>query len=703
MESQPPLQYIKGVGPQRALLFEKKGITDLPSLLNFFPLRYEDRRHISKIGFVRPGTKEVVIGEIYKTTLKNVKGRRIFEVILRDNTGFLSLAWFNFEYAYMAKRFRTGSHLLAYGDVRSFAGRAQMIHPDIEEFDKEDTDTLNFGRIVPVYSAIEGIPQRALRRIMKTALDASLNTVREYLPEQVKQRCELPDLSESLYNLHFPPDDVSVDALNSQASAFHRRIKFDEFFFFEIALALKKQANLKKDGIVLTVPAPQSTPGASDYEALLAQNLPFQLTDDQQSVIREIFADMSSGYPMNRLLQGDVGSGKTVVALYAAMRAVSNGFQVAFMAPTEILVEQHARTIAGMTQGMDIRFALLKGDTRESERKEILRQLADGSLQMIIGTHALVQTDVAFHRCGLIIIDEQHRFGVLQRMELKKKGTNPHMLIMTATPIPRTLAMTAYGDLDISIIRQMPPHKKPVKTLLFYKASQRPEIYGLLRDEMKKGCQVYVVYPLIEESDALELRAATRMYEELRKEFSEFTVELLHGRVKNDARDAIMRTFREGTINMLVATTVIEVGIDVPNATVMLIEHAERFGLSQLHQLRGRVGRGSEQSLCILYAHSLSVNARKRLGSMVKTNDGFKIAEIDLEIRGPGEMLGIKQSGMPDFKMASIVHDIDILKLAKDTAFDMVNGVLLLDEHDREKLYHHLYNSGSKTVSFIEV
>ncbi len=703
MESQPPLQYIKGVGPQRARLFEKKGIPDLPSLLYYFPLRYEDRRHISQIGFVRAGTKEVVIGEIYKTSLKNVKGRRLFEVILRDNTGFLSLTWFNFEYAYMAKRFRIGTHLLAYGDVRAYAGRPQIIHPDIEEFEHEDNDTLNFGRIVPVYSAIEGIPQRVLRRIIKTALDVSLAAVHEYLPDPVKRRCELPDLSESLFNLHFPPDDASVTTLNTQASLFHRRIKFDEFFFFEIALALKKQSDLKKDGIVLSRAAWHTRPEGTDYVASLDSNLPFKLTDDQHTVINEIFTDMSSGYPMNRLLQGDVGSGKTVVALYAALLAVSNGFQVAFMAPTEILAEQHERTIAALTRGMNVRSALLKSDMRESDRKEILRQMADGSLQVIIGTHALVQPDVRFHRCGLVIIDEQHRFGVLQRMELKKKGDNPHMLIMTATPIPRTLAMTAYGDLDISVIRQMPPHKKPVKTLLFYKAGQRQEIYGLLRDEMKKGCQVYVVYPLIEESDTLELMAATKMYEELRKEFGEFTVELLHSRVKNDARDAIMTRFREGKINMLVATTVIEVGIDVPNATVMLIEHAERFGLSQLHQLRGRVGRGTGQSLCILYAHSLPVNARRRLGSMVKTNDGFQIAEMDLEIRGPGEMLGIKQSGMPDFKMASIVHDIDILKLAKDTAFDIVNGAFQLDEQDKKNLYNHLYNSGSKAISFIEV
>ncbi len=703
MDSHDSIQYIKGVGPQRARLFEKKGITDLSSLTYFFPIRYEDRRQISKIASARFGVKEVVIGEVSKVSLKNFKGRSLFEVILKDNTGYLSLVWFNFEYAYMVKRFRTGARILAYGDIRSYAGRPQMIHPDIEEFDLEGDDTLNFGRIVPVYSAIEGIPQRVLRKIMKNALDASITTVHDYLPGLIKQKCILSDLNESLYNLHFPSDDVSLDALNTQVSAFHRRIKFDEFFFFEIALALKKQASLKKDGIVFSMPLPGIKSSKMDYIAALDKSLPFTLTDDQGYVIKEIFHDLATGYPMNRLLQGDVGSGKTVVALYAALLAINNGYQAAFMAPTELLAQQHYTTIRALTAGMDITFDLLKGDTKELERRQILTRLSDGSLNLIIGTHALIQPEVKFHNCGLIVIDEQHRFGVVQRMELKKKGNNPHMLIMTATPIPRTLAMTAYGDLDISVIRQMPPHKKPVKTLLFYKTSQRQEIYGILRDEMKKGSQVYVVYPLIEESDALELMAATKMYEELKKVFKEYKVELLHGRVKNNDRDRIMDDFRTGLVNMLVATTVIEVGIDVPNATVMMIEHAERFGLSQLHQLRGRVGRGSEQSLCILYAHSLTVTARKRLGAMVKTSDGFKIAEMDLEIRGPGEMLGIKQSGMPDFKMASIIHDIDILKLAKDTAFDIVNGNIDLEKQDKDMLYRHLYESDKKAISFIEV
>lgn len=696
-----PIQYIKGVGPQRALLLEKKGITDLVSLLHFFPLRYEDRRRLSTIGSLRWGEKEAVIGEVFKITLKNFRGKRIFEVIVRDDTGYLSLVWFHFEYAYMVKRFRTGSRILAYGDVRSYQRLPQMIHPDIEEVDHEGDDSLNFHRIVPVYSAVEGIPQRVMRKILKNALDAHISTLGDYLPETIKKKCLLPDLQESVYNLHFPDDGVPVDTLNAQASAFHRRIKYDEFFFFEMALAMRKQENMKKNGIIM--PASPAPGTGIDYVHALGGSLPFTLTGDQDIVIREIFDDLASGYPMNRLLQGDVGSGKTVVALYAILRAISCGYQAAFMAPTEILAEQHARTVEMLTRGMDLQIALLKSDTREPERKRILERLEDGSLQMIIGTHALLQPDVKFHSCGLIVIDEQHRFGVVQRMELKKKGTNPHMLIMTATPIPRTLAMTAYGDLDISVIRQMPPQKKPVKTMLFYRESQRNEIYSLLDGEMKKGFQVYVVYPLIEESDAMELMAATKMYDELKKEFGGFTVELLHGRIRNDERDRIMNDFRDGRVNMLVATTVIEVGIDVPNATVMMIEHAERFGLSQLHQLRGRVGRGTEQALCILFAHSLPTQARKRLGAMVKTNDGFKIAEMDLEIRGPGEMLGIKQSGMPDFSMANIVHDIDILKLARDTAFDIVHGNISLQQHEKNRIYGYLEHHGKKAVGFMEV
>ncbi|MGC8579858.1 MAG: ATP-dependent DNA helicase RecG [bacterium] len=700
MEPITSVQYIKGVGPQRARLFERKGITDLLSLIYFFPIRYEDRRKISKIRFLRFGMKEVVIGEVYKVSLKTFRNRRIFEVIVRDNTGYLSLAWFNFEYAYMVKRFRPGSKILVYGDVRFYSGMPQMIHPDIEEFDIEGDDTLNFGRIVPVYSSIEGIPQRIIRKIMKNALDSYIGNVDDYLPSVVKQRLSLPDLRESIYNLHFPHDNASLEELNTQTSSFHRRIKFDEFFFFEVALAQRKKESLKKDGIVF-FNSPDTV--KIDYVSMLEKNLPFTLTDDQKYVIKEIFNDLSSGYPMNRLLQGDVGSGKTVVALYSALFAINNGYQVAFMAPTEILAEQHYKTIEALTRNMNLRYALLKSDTKELQRKQILEELADGSLQLIVGTHAIIQPDVRFKNCGLIIIDEQHRFGVKQRMELKNKGNNPHMLIMTATPIPRTLAMTAYGDLDISVIRQMPPNKKPVKTLLFYRANQRQEIYDLLRREMKNKHQVYVVYPLIEESDTLELRAATKMYEELKEVFKEFKVEILHGKVKNDTREHIMNAFRKGEIDMLVATTVIEVGIDVPNATVMLIEHAERFGLSQLHQLRGRVGRGSEQALCILYAHSLTTTAKKRLEAMVRTNDGFKIAEMDLEIRGPGEMLGIKQSGMPDFKMANIVHDIDILKLARDTAFDIVNGNIDIPQEEINKFFKYFYESNKKNISFIGV
>lgn len=695
-----PIQYIRGVGPQRARLLEKKGITDLFSLMYFFPIRYEDRRKISQIGFVRFGAKQVVIGEIYKVSLKSFRGKHIFEVILHDNTGYLSLVWFNFEYAFMVKKFRPGLRILAYGDVGVYAGKPQMIHPDIEEFDIEADDTLNFGRIVPVYSAIEGIPQRIIRKIIKNAIDNYISVIDDLLPSTIKQKLLLPDLKESIYNLHFPSDNTSLEELNTKTSIYHKRIKFDEFFFFEVALAQKKQESLKKDGIVFVRDLESIK---IDYINMFERNLPFILTDDQKYVINEIFKDLSSGYPMSRLLQGDVGSGKTVVALYATLLAINNGYQVAFMAPTEILAEQHYTTIEALTKGMQLRFAILKSDTKEQQRKKILEELENGSLQFIIGTHALIQPDVQFKNCGLIIIDEQHKFGVAQRMELKKKGNNPHMLIMTATPIPRTLAMTAYGDLDISVIRQMPPHKKPVKTLLFYKANQRDEIYNLLLNEMRSGHQVYVVYPLIEESDTLELRTATKMYEELKTVFNNFRVELLHGRIKNDVREQTMKAFREGKIDMLVATTVIEVGVDVPNATVMLIEHAERFGLSQLHQLRGRVGRGTDRALCILYAHSLTTTARKRLEAMVKTNDGFKIAEMDLEIRGPGEMLGIKQSGMPDFKMASIVYDVDILKCARDMAFEVVNGNFYVHKNEKEKLFKYFYSLNKKNISFIGV
>ncbi len=686
------IRYVKGVGPQRANLFEKKGIRDLMSLLYFLPIRYEDRRVIKSIGDLQYGRKQVVVGEVHKIAVKNIGRRKIFEMILRDRTGYLSLVWFNFEYQRMVKRFRQGLKLLSYGDVRFYNNLAQMIHPDIEELDQEDDNSLSFNRIVPIYSVVEGFSQRVMRGIMRNAIDKYAQELIDPLPVQVKEKYILPGLQEAIYNLHFPENGLSIDALNNRGSIFHKRVIFDEFFFFEMAIALKKQSTMKKNGIIFSV--------SNDVVKRFEKNLPFTLTKDQRTCVNEIFKDMSSGYPMNRLLQGDVGSGKTVVALYAAMLAISNGYQIAFMAPTEILAEQHYKTIGNLTKNMGINIALLKGDISNNERKQRIDELSNGTLNLAVGTHALIQPDVKFKSLGLIIIDEQHRFGVMQRMELKKKGNNPHTLIMTATPIPRTLTMTAYGDLDISIIKEMPPERKHVKTFLFYRDNQRQEIYTILKDEMKKGHQIYVVYPLIEESDVLELRAAAKMYEELKCVFNEYKVELLHGKIKDEERNIIMNRFRTGETNMLVATTVIEVGIDVPNATVMLIEHAERFGLSQLHQLRGRVGRGSEEAICILYAHGFTKDSKKRLSAMVKTHDGFKIAETDLEIRGPGEMLGVKQSGLPDFKIANIVSDVDILKMAKDAAFDIVSGDMRVD---KEALYKHLYDSYKKNVSFIEV
>ncbi|MDP3016194.1 MAG: ATP-dependent DNA helicase RecG [Deltaproteobacteria bacterium] len=665
-----PIQYVKGVGPKLAKLFEKKGILTVEDGLYFLPRCYEDRRHLKKISELRAGGKETGFGEILLsgTAFYQNKKKRVFEVVVGDGSATITLKWFRGNERYLKERFKKGRRLIFSGDVRWFNYQKEIHHPDVEivEGDIEE-DYLNFKRIVPIYSETEGLYQRTLRRLLKSIVDGYSDELISPIPEEIVERQDLIDFSEAFRRVHFPPDGESIEKLNLQRSDGHRRIIFDEFFFLELGLALKKRGVALETGISFRT---QDT-----LSKKLLNQLSFQLTRAQERALAEIVEDMERPHPMNRLIQGDVGSGKTIVALLASLRAVEFGYQAAIMAPTEVLAEQHYLTIHRWVEPLGVGVALLTSNIKGSEREEIYDRIRRGEVQIVIGTHAVIQEQVEFHRLGLAIIDEQHKFGVVQRGLLKKKGGNPDVLVMTATPIPRTLAMTIYGDLDISLIDEMPPGRMPVETRVFPE-SARNRVYRIVEEEVKKGRQVFIVYPLVEESEKLDLMDATQMAEHLQKDvFPGFRIGLLHGRMKSDEKEAIMGEFKERAIHILVATTVIEVGIDIPNASVMVVEHAERFGLSQLHQLRGRIGRGQYPSKCILLAqYRSSEEAKIRLRAMEQTNDGFKIAEQDLELRGPGEFFGIRQSGLPDFRVAHLIRDTQILIEARREAFRLVQG-----------------------------
>lgn len=657
-----PIQFIKGVGPRIAAILERKNIRTILDLLYFLPRRYEDRRQVKTIKTLVPGARETVTGKIAEARLQQYRHKKVFEMAVEDETGLLTVSWFKGHPTYLKNTFKKGQSVILTGDVRIFNGVKNMVHPDFELLDERDDPSLHFRCIVPIYSETEGLHQKTLRRLAMNVIENYASALRSSVPPRIRTLRQLPDMEESIRSVHFPAETAHIESFNAGQSIFHRHLIYDEFFFFELGMAMKKQGHVFEEGMAFKTGGPLMQKFYTD--------LPFTLTGAQRRVIEEIETDLQKKYPMNRLLQGDVGSGKTVVAMAAMITVCENGYQSALMAPTEILAEQHYRNICLWADRLSLRTALITGSRKGSERRDTLKALKAGDIQIVIGTHALIQEEIDFSKLGLAVIDEQHRFGVIQRAALREKGGHPDILVMTATPIPRTLAMTVYGDLDVSVIDELPPAKKPIKTIVFFE-SQRDRVYGLIHNELKKGHQVFMVYPLVEESENLDLKDATRMAEQLSQtEFQDRRVGLIHGKMKGREKDHIMSAFLRKEIDILVATTVIEVGIDIPEASLMVIEHAERFGLSQLHQLRGRVGRSDIPGTCILLAqYEGSEDAKKRLRVMEKTNDGFRIAEEDLAIRGPGEFMGTKQSGLPDFRVANILRDGRILGEARTDAF----------------------------------
>ena len=687
-----PVQYLKGVGPRRAALFKSVGVETIEDLLYYIPRRYLDRSTVTPISRLKPQQSATVIGRVETAGFQRGRRRR-FTVILSDRTGFLNCTWFH-GLEYLPKRFQTGETVAVSGTVTLFQGK-QMTHPEFEILSGEDDELIHTGRVVPLYPSTAELKKahmdsRGLRRIIKPALDRIKDSIPEVLPDGVRSSNRLMNRGEALENIHFPEH-------LGRAREARRRLAFDELFFLELSLALRRtQRRERADGIVFAE--------ANGLIRRLLEVLDFELTAAQKRVLHEIRADMKQRQQMNRLLQGDVGSGKTMVALITMLIAVQNGYQATLMAPTEILAEQHHLTLKALLDQIGVQSVLLIGGMRKPVRETTLQEIENGRAQVVIGTHALIQESVSFQRLGLVVIDEQHRFGVVQRAALREKGLQPDVLVMTATPIPRSLSMTIYGDLDVSILDEMPPGRRPIQTQQYHDR-QRERAYRFLDGQMEQGRQIYVVCPLVEQSEKLDLKAAEDMAEKLAREiFPDRTVDLLHGQLTSREKEKRMKAFAGGRTDLLVCTTVVEVGVDVPNATVMLVEHAERYGLAQLHQLRGRVGRGREQSYCLLMAsYPLSEEAKLRLQTLCRTNDGFEIAEVDLRMRGPGEIFGTRQHGLPELKVADLVDDADLLRVARQEAFEIVERDPRLSNPQHEPLKNIMRTSYGYRLKLAEV
>ena len=710
LELSTPVQYVKGVGPRIGEVLAAKGIHTVGDLLHHLPFRYEDRLNPRGISELRAGEMATVVGEVRNSGLFRTRGAPIFQLTVGQGRARLRCLWFNA--TYLQDKFKPGQMIALYGKVEEDqrSRELQIVQPQFEILgdptdsgengaEKKAADSLEIGRIVPIYEAIGRLTPRWFRRAIRTALDNLTPELVDPIPAAVRAHLGLISPRAALWNVHWPEPGESFENLQSSRTPAHIRMIFDELFFVELGLELKRREQKAQTGIAFRLD--------DSVRAAVKKILPFHPTTAQKRVLKEIAADMEKPYPMRRLLQGDVGSGKTIVGFEAAIIAIENGCQVALMAPTEILAQQHYFSARRILENAGYRIVLLTGSLEADRKREVRRHISQGNAQLVIGTHALLEEKVEFAKLGLVIVDEQHRFGVLQRLKLMRKSgdgeetgraaldrtlrpgsgqasegarahtgpAEPDVLVMTATPIPRTLALTLYGDLDLSVLDELPPGRTPIVTRCG-SDDESQKVWEFVRKQVAAGHQAYVVYPVIAENEESELKAAIKMYRELSgKIFADLKVGLLHGRLDAELKEQVMRMFQRGELQILVATTVIEVGVDVPNATVMVIEHAERFGLAQLHQLRGRIGRGAAKSYCILMTGGkVSEEGQKRLDAMVRTNDGFQIAELDLDLRGPGEFFGTRQAGLPSFRVANIIRDAQLLEAAKREAAAVIAG-----------------------------
>ncbi len=693
-----PIRFITGVGPRKAVLLEKLRLTSIEDCLYFLPFRFEDRTQCKKISQAVPGEYVTLTGEVLNAGIIFMgRRKRVFEVIVQDETGVLCAKWFRFNQTYFQDKFKIGQKIILSGKpTLNKRSGLEIIHPDTEQVSGEDIHSLEIGKIVPVYHVTDGLHLKSMRTILNNVLDKYLPVVEEFLPDDLIRRHGFLARADAISQAHFPPEGSSLSELDAFKTPAQRRLVFEELFLVQLGLAFRKKHN-----------AEDNTGSAFKTRGELIKQfvklLPFTLTGAQKRVLREIMEDLEKEKPMNRLIQGDVGSGKTIIALTALLTAVDNKMQSALMVPTEILAEQHFLNIRPYCEKLGIELSLITSALKGKERLSHYENISSGKTQIVVGTHSLIQKDIQFKKLGLAVIDEQHRFGVLQRDAIGKKGDHPHLLIMTATPIPRSLALTLYGDMDVSLLDECPPGRQKITTELFYE-NRRDKAYDIMEKQLQLGRQAFVVCPLIEESDAIDLKAAVTVFDFIQEKYPEHTACLIHGKLKKEDRQDIMSRFLKNEIQVLVSTTVIEVGIDVPNATVMIIEHAERFGLAQLHQLRGRVGRGIHASHCLLLAyHPVSEEGQARLKAMQNSGDGFVIAEEDLKIRGPGDFMGTRQSGIPLLKIANLVRDIRILEMARKEAFHIIDHDPGLNAPDHKPLNKALHRFLGNDMELLEI
>lgn len=682
------VQFIKGVGPKRAQALSKMGIDNARDLLYHFPRRYLDRSTVSQISSLKKDQQVTVVGKIESKNYIRTRRGGYFQLLVKDETGYLRCKWFRGS-KYVQNLFKEGETVAFSGKVNYYKGY-ELVHPD---YDKIEDESINTGRIVPLYPSSEPLKKmylnsKGFRRLFRKIFKKYKIALNDLIPQKVRENLNLPGFKTALKQIHFP-DNIQ------QLKIARKRFIFEELFYLQLIMQLKRER----------VKAVNNQFGYEAPGKLLKQiyeKLPFDLTKAQKRVVKEIWQDMKAENVMNRLVQGDVGSGKTIVAILAASIAIGNGYQAAIMAPTEILAEQHHQNLKNMTRGLSIETVLLVGNQNQSDRKDILNRIEDHQANLIVGTHALIQEHVVMDKLALVIIDEQHRFGVTQRSDLINKGLNPDVLVMTATPIPRTMSMTLYGDMDISTIDENPARKGKIITKRVTK-NKLPQVYKFIKQKIEQGQQAYIVYPLIEESEKIDLKAAEKGFEKMKRKFDGYSLALLHGRLKSEEKESIMKAFQDGNIDILISTTVIEVGVDNPNANIMVIENAERYGLTQIHQLRGRVGRGEEDGICVLVERNSSEKARERLKILCSTSDGFKISRADLKMRGPGEFFSSKQHGYPKMKIADLVRDRKILQYAHRAAAKLIQKDPHLRSKSNQVIRKHLLENYKQYMKFIDV